>query len=191
MDCRKFSKEDTGDRAFGKRLHKHLESVKESECYMKSSVSQPITNTRTRASAMSNHNDPSAPNNQFFTDKPAPPTQPKLSPTVDCICGDPKERDGSVLQHCKDCGTWQHAKCMYGPGANDQIEAVSTTQANSCWKCSPEQHAETVQALKRGEGIWKTRWQEWSRQESSKALRDLVMPEITVSPPEEVGLPSD
>lgn len=135
---------------------------------------------------MSSHNDPSAPNNQFFTDKPTPPAQPKVTRTITCICGDPEERDGSELQRCKDCEAWQHAKCMYSPAAS-----ASSTQVYACWKCSPKQHAETVEALKKGEEIWKMRWQEWSRQEEPKSLRGLPMPEITVSPPEEVGLPSD
>ncbi|KAF2858648.1 hypothetical protein K470DRAFT_220731 [Piedraia hortae CBS 480.64] len=89
------------------------------------------------------------------TKKSSKAAEPEASGEEDairCICGDDNPLDKRAFIGCEQCLVWQHNVCM---GITDEEE--DTPEHYWCEKCRPEEHVETVLALRRGTPIWETR----------------------------------
>ncbi|KAK5163934.1 lysyl-tRNA synthetase [Saxophila tyrrhenica] len=71
---------------------------------------------------------------------------------VRCICGNTDPNDKRAFIGCDECGVWQHNVCM---GITEKEDEVGDSY--SCEQCRPQDHAETLQAMARGERIWEVR----------------------------------
>lgn len=71
---------------------------------------------------------------------------------IRCICGNTNRKDKRPFIACDACSVWQHNVCMGIPDDEDDVP-----EHYFCEECRPEEHQETLQALKRGEKIWEVR----------------------------------
>lgn len=71
---------------------------------------------------------------------------------IRCICGNTDPKDKRAFIGCDACTVWQHNVCM---GVHDDEDDVP--EHYFCEECRPEEHPETIQAIRRGEKIWETR----------------------------------
>ncbi|CAK1354363.1 hypothetical protein CB0940_01774 [Cercospora beticola] len=71
---------------------------------------------------------------------------------IRCICGNDNPKDKRAFIGCDACTVWQHNVCM---GVHDDEDDVP--EHYFCEECRPQEHLETVQAIRRGEKIWETR----------------------------------
>lgn len=71
---------------------------------------------------------------------------------IRCICGNDDENDKRAFVSCDACSVWQHNICMGVPEDEDEVG-----EHYFCEQCRPEEHEETVAAIKNGDKIWETR----------------------------------
>jgi len=72
---------------------------------------------------------------------------------IRCVCGDNSDDvEGRAYIACDSCEVWQHNDCMGVPLAEDL-----QPDHYFCEQCRPEEHAELLQAIDRGEKIWEER----------------------------------
>jgi hypothetical protein len=83
---------------------------------------------------------------------------------IRCICGANEDEEGWMMISCEDCTAWQHNLCM---GITEQEELLP--EAYYCEKCKPEDHADLLAAIKRGEKPWEERIAK--RREEEKAAK--------------------
>lgn len=81
-----------------------------------------------------------------------------------CVCGDQREIRGREMIMCDRCEAWQHNKCL---GLPDSSYWEDKTYL--CEQCKPEDHAELLAAIARGE-------KPWNRKKGSKAPRPKFRP---------------
>jgi hypothetical protein len=67
---------------------------------------------------------------------------------------------------CDKCSAWQHNVCM---GLSEDDDDLPDTYF--CEQCKPEDHKETVEALKKGVKIWETRQAEQQRKDEEERQR--------------------
>lgn len=84
---------------------------------------------------------------------------------IRCICGYVKEDpdDKRAMICCDKCSAWQHNVCMGFPEDEDDLP-----DQYFCEKCKPQDHQQTVLALKRREKIWDIRQAEHERQQEEE-----------------------
>ncbi|KAK4580010.1 lysyl-tRNA synthetase [Recurvomyces mirabilis] len=85
---------------------------------------------------------------------------------IRCICGDDNPEDKRAFIGCEACMAWQHNVCMGMPEDEDEVP-----EHYFCEECRPVEHAETLEALDRGEKIWETRTKEWKAWKKMSANR--------------------
>jgi len=71
---------------------------------------------------------------------------------IRCVCGDDNEADKRAFVSCDACSVWQHNICMGVPEDEDEVG-----EHYFCEECRPEEHAETIESMKKGEKIWEAR----------------------------------
>ena len=87
---------------------------------------------------------------------------------IRCICGYVVEdkNDKRAMICCDKCEAWQHNVCM---GLSDDDDELPDTYF--CEQCKPQDHKETLQAIKKGIKIWETRQADAQREEEEKKSR--------------------
>jgi hypothetical protein len=68
---------------------------------------------------------------------------------IRCVCGDQRDIRGRQMICCDRCEAWQHNKCL-GLPEGDYWE----DKTYYCERCKPEDHAELLAAMARGEKPW-------------------------------------
>jgi hypothetical protein len=81
-----------------------------------------------------------------------------------CVCGDQREIRGREMICCDKCEAWQHNKCLNLPGSEYWED-----KTYFCEQCKPEDHAELLAAMARGE-------KPWNRKKGSKAAKPKFRP---------------
>ncbi|KAI0442699.1 hypothetical protein F4803DRAFT_518295 [Xylaria telfairii] len=85
---------------------------------------------------------------------------------IRCICGATTQDDDDVNEPwiaCDKCGAWQHNVCV---GMSVFTEDVPENYF--CEQCSPQDHKETLEAIKRGEKPWEDRRQKYEDEKKRK-----------------------
>ncbi|KXL43957.1 hypothetical protein M433DRAFT_135373 [Acidomyces richmondensis BFW] len=85
---------------------------------------------------------------------------------IRCICGNDDANDKRAFIGCEACLVWQHNVCMGEPEDEEDVP-----DHYFCEECRPEEHAETLSALSKGEKIWETRNQQWKAWKKMSAQR--------------------
>ncbi|KAF2098070.1 hypothetical protein NA57DRAFT_40132 [Rhizodiscina lignyota] len=83
---------------------------------------------------------------------------------IRCICGATEDDEGLMMIVCDKCEAWQHNLCMGVTEVEDDLP-----EAYYCEQCAPNQHAELLAAIKRGEKPWEAKKKQ--RQEEEKAAK--------------------
>ncbi|KAF2654786.1 hypothetical protein K491DRAFT_679356 [Lophiostoma macrostomum CBS 122681] len=81
-----------------------------------------------------------------------------------CVCGDQREIRGREMICCDKCQAWQHNKCLNLPGSE-----FWEGKTYYCEQCRPEDHAELLAAMARGE-------RPWNRKKGSKGAKPKFRP---------------
>ncbi|KAH8164506.1 hypothetical protein CIB48_g3739 [Xylaria polymorpha] len=85
---------------------------------------------------------------------------------IRCICGATTQDDDDANEPwiaCDKCGAWQHNVCV---GMSVFTEDVPENYF--CEQCSPQDHKETLEAIKRGEKPWENRRQKYEDEKKRK-----------------------
>jgi PHD-finger len=83
---------------------------------------------------------------------------------IRCICGANEDEEGWMMISCEDCTAWQHNLCM---GITEQEDLLPETYY--CEQCKPEDHADLLAAIERGDKPWEERIVQ--RHEEEKAAK--------------------
>ncbi|KAI1189791.1 hypothetical protein F5B17DRAFT_390073 [Nemania serpens] len=85
---------------------------------------------------------------------------------IRCICGATTQDDDDANEPwiaCDKCGAWQHNVCM-----GMSVFTEDLTKDYFCEKCAPQDHKETLEAIKRGEKPWEDRRQRYEDEKKRK-----------------------
>ncbi|KAI1823790.1 hypothetical protein F4861DRAFT_302681 [Xylaria intraflava] len=85
---------------------------------------------------------------------------------IRCICGATTQDDDDVNEPwiaCDKCGAWQHNVCV-----GMSVFTEDLTKDYFCEQCSPQDHKETLEAIKRGEKPWEHRRQKYEDEKKRK-----------------------
>ncbi|KAI1810850.1 hypothetical protein GGS20DRAFT_565673 [Poronia punctata] len=85
---------------------------------------------------------------------------------IRCICGATTQEDDDANEPwiaCDKCGAWQHNVCM-----GMSVFTEDLTKDYFCEQCSPQDHKETLEAIKRGEKPWEDRRQKYEDEKKKK-----------------------
>ncbi|KAI0382197.1 hypothetical protein F5Y04DRAFT_50711 [Hypomontagnella monticulosa] len=85
---------------------------------------------------------------------------------IRCICGATTQEDDDRNEPwiaCDKCGAWQHNVCM-----GMSVFAEDLTRDYFCEQCAPEDHKETLEAMKKGEKPWENRRQKHEEEKKRK-----------------------
>ncbi|KAI0553207.1 hypothetical protein F4679DRAFT_500240 [Xylaria curta] len=85
---------------------------------------------------------------------------------IRCICGATTQDDDDANEPwiaCDKCGAWQHNVCV-----GMSVFTEDLTKDYFCEQCSPQDHKETLEAIKRGEKPWEDRRQRYEDEKKRK-----------------------
>ncbi|KAI1177102.1 hypothetical protein F4777DRAFT_543753 [Nemania sp. FL0916] len=85
---------------------------------------------------------------------------------IRCICGATTQDDDDANEPwiaCDKCGAWQHNVCM-----GMSVFTEDLTKDYFCEQCSPQDHKETLEAIKKGEKPWEDRRQRYEDEKKRK-----------------------
>ncbi|KAI1757995.1 hypothetical protein F4782DRAFT_475967 [Xylaria castorea] len=85
---------------------------------------------------------------------------------IRCICGATTQDDDDANEPwiaCDKCGAWQHNVCV-----GMSVFTEDLTKDYFCEQCSPQDHKETLEAIKRGEKPWEDRRQKYEDEKKRK-----------------------
>ncbi|KAI2636843.1 hypothetical protein GGS21DRAFT_513585 [Xylaria nigripes] len=85
---------------------------------------------------------------------------------IRCICGATTQDDDDANEPwiaCDKCGAWQHNVCV-----GMSVFTEDLTKDYFCEQCSPQNHKETLEAIKRGEKPWEHRRQKYEDEKKRK-----------------------
>ncbi|KAI1164411.1 hypothetical protein F5B18DRAFT_650685 [Nemania serpens] len=85
---------------------------------------------------------------------------------IRCICGATTQDDDDANEPwiaCDKCGAWQHNVCM-----GMSVFTEDLTKDYFCEQCSPQDHKETLEAIKKGERPWEDRRQRYEDEKKRK-----------------------
>ncbi|KAI1128359.1 hypothetical protein F5Y10DRAFT_177570 [Nemania abortiva] len=85
---------------------------------------------------------------------------------IRCICGATTQDDDDANEPwiaCDKCGAWQHNVCV-----GMSVFTEDLTKDYFCEQCSPQDHKETLDAIKRGEKPWEDRRQRYEDEKKRK-----------------------
>ncbi|GAP89403.2 putative SPOC domain-containing protein [Rosellinia necatrix] len=85
---------------------------------------------------------------------------------IRCICGATTQDDDDANEPwiaCDKCGAWQHNVCV-----GMSVFTEDLTKDYFCEQCSPQDHKETLEAMKRGEKPWEDRRQKYEDEKKRK-----------------------
>lgn len=98
--------------------------------------------------------------------EPEPQDEEDEDDVIRCICGNSDPKDKRAFIGCDACTVWQHNICMGMPEDDDDVP-----EHYFCEQCRPEEHAETIQAINKGEKIWETRNKIWQNEKKMSKNR--------------------
>ena len=82
---------------------------------------------------------------------------------IRCICGATEDEDGWKMVFCEQCSAWQHNLCM---GVTEEDDKLPNEYY--CEQCHPQDHADLLAAMKRGEKPWQERINKRREEEKAK-----------------------
>lgn len=85
---------------------------------------------------------------------------------IRCICGATTQDDDDANEPwiaCDKCGAWQHNVCV-----GMSVFTEDLTKDYFCEQCAPQDHKETLEAIKRGEKPWEDRRQKYEDEKKRK-----------------------
>ncbi|KAI0906213.1 hypothetical protein F4823DRAFT_627233 [Ustulina deusta] len=85
---------------------------------------------------------------------------------IRCICGATTQDDDDANEPwiaCDKCGAWQHNVCV-----GMSVFTEDLTKDYFCEQCAPQDHKETLEAIKRGEKPWEDRRQRYEDEKKRK-----------------------
>ncbi|KAI0407271.1 hypothetical protein F4802DRAFT_47867 [Xylaria palmicola] len=85
---------------------------------------------------------------------------------IRCICGATTQDDDDANEPwiaCDKCGAWQHNVCV-----GMSVFTEDLTKDYFCEQCAPQDHKETLEAMKRGERPWEDRRQKYEDEKKRK-----------------------
>ncbi|KAI1423145.1 hypothetical protein F5Y12DRAFT_759078 [Xylaria sp. FL1777] len=85
---------------------------------------------------------------------------------IRCICGATTQDDDDANEPwiaCDKCGAWQHNVCV-----GMSVFTEDLTKDYFCEQCAPQDHKETLDAIKRGEKPWEDRRQKYEDEKKRK-----------------------
>ncbi|KAF2453705.1 hypothetical protein BDY21DRAFT_116923 [Lineolata rhizophorae] len=85
---------------------------------------------------------------------------------VRCVCGATEDDGGRMMIACDRCGAWQHNDCMGIPEDEDKLP-----ESYLCEQCAPNQHADLIAAMKRGEKPWEERARQRELEEEERKAK--------------------